>query len=307
MTAKILFALGLLLAAIGVLSPPAALAAGMVFALVFTHPFDLQSKHWSKILLQASVVALGFGIDIGDVIRTGRETLPYTAFSISVAMVLGLVLGRLLRVRSKAAMLVAAGTAICGGSAIAAIAPITNPNDEELAMSLGAIFTLNSVALFLFPVIGLLLHLTQAQFGLWSALAIHDTSSVVGAAAKYGSQALAIGTVVKLTRSLWIIPLAFVIALANRSDAKIRLPWFISFFCLAAMAKGYFTSLSHLFAHFYQLGHAGLAMTLFLIGTGISLRTIKQAGAGVMLQALILWIIVGAGSLVAIWSGWVQL
>ena len=252
------------------------------------------------------MVALGFGINIGDVIRTGRETLPCTAFSISVAMVLGLVLGRLLRVRSKAAMLVAAGTAICGGSAIAAIAPITNPNDEELAMSLGAIFTLNSVSIS-FPVIGLLLHLTQAQFGLWSALAIHDTSSVVGAAAKYGSQALAIGTVVKLTRSLWIIPLAFVIALANRSDAKIRLPWFISFFCLAAMAKSYFTSLSHLFAHFYQCGHAGLAMTLFLIGTGISLRTIKQAGAGVMLQALILWIIVGAGSLVAIWSGWVRL
>jgi uncharacterized integral membrane protein (TIGR00698 family) len=305
--AKIVFAIVLALSCIGVLSPPLALAAGIGFALVFNHPFERESGRWSKILLQVSVVALGFGINIGEVIRTGRASVGYTAVSITLAMGLGLLLGKLFQVRSKTSLLIAAGTAICGGSAIAAIAPITLPDDEELAMSMGTVFTLNSVALFLFPVIGFALHLTQSQFGLWSALAIHDTSSVVGAAAKFGPQALAIATVVKLTRALWIIPVVVAIALLKRSDARIRVPWFILFFCLAAVAKGYLPSLSVIFSRATQLGHIGLAITLFLIGTGISARTIKRAGSRVMLQGVLLWVVVAVCSLLAIRTGWIRL
>ncbi|MDE3199003.1 MAG: putative sulfate exporter family transporter, partial [Acidobacteriota bacterium] len=193
--------------------------------------------------------------------------------------------------------------AICGGSAIAAIAPITEPDEEELALSLGTVFTLNSVALFLFPAIGIALHLTQRQFGLWAALAIHDTSSVVGAAAKYGPQALAIGTIVKLTRALWIVPVAIVTALTAGRKAKVRIPWFILFFCLAALSTSYFPHLSGL----TQAGRVGLSLTLFLIGTGINRKTIRSAGGRVMAQGLLLWIAVASASLAAIVAGWIRL
>ncbi len=315
MGARILFFAGLVAVSSGLLSPPAALATGIFFGMAFLHPFEKQSRHWSKVLLQISVIALGFGIDFGQVLRTGRASFVYTAVGIGAAMVIGLALGRLLKVRPKAAFLITAGTAICGGSAIAAIAPITNPNDEELAMSLGTVFTLNSVALLLFPAIGLALHMTQTQFGLWSALAIHDTSSVVGAAAKFGPQALAVGTVVKLTRALWIVPVAMITAAASKSQARVRVPWFIVLFCLAALAKTWFAAgapvftnvFAKVFATLTQLGHVGLAVTLFLIGTGITARMIRQAGARVMLQGVILWIVVATASLWIIREGWIHL
>jgi uncharacterized integral membrane protein (TIGR00698 family) len=304
---KVLFVLMACVVVAGLLSPSLALAVGIAFGMTFIHPFAKASRHWSKLLLQISVVALGFGMDFGQVLRAGRASFLYTAIGISFAMAVGLMLGKVFKVGSKAAFLITAGTAICGGSAIAAIAPITHPTEEELAMSLGTVFTLNSVALFLFPVIGAAFHLTQIQFGLWSALAIHDTSSVVGAAAKFGPGALAVGTVVKLTRALWIVPVALLTAFISKSKARIRFPWFILFFCFAAMAKTWFASLADLFAKLNQAGHIGMALTLFLIGSGISIRTVRQAGSGVMGQGVVLWIIVATASLLAIRTGWVHL
>ncbi len=294
--------------AAGLLSPPLALAAGIAFGMLFIHPFEKASPRWARRLLQFSVVALGFGMNAGDVLRAGRVSFLYTAAGITLAMTAGLALGRILKVHSKTAFLITVGTAICGGSAIAAIAPITNPDEEELAMSLGTVFTLNSVALLLFPAIGLALHLTQNQFGLWAALAIHDTSSVVGAAARFGPQALAVGTVVKLTRALWIVPVALVTAAATKSKARLKFPWFILLFCLAAVSSTWLAgSLSPVFAGLNRAGHTGLALTLFLIGTGINMRTVRRAGVRAMAQGVLLWVLVGSVSLLAIRAGWIAL
>jgi len=204
-TKNVLF-IRLIIAASGLVRPPIALVGGLIYGFSFVHPFHLEAKKLSKLLLQASVVGLGFGIDLQQVMQAGRFGFIYTAGSISIALLLGWGLGRLLRVRQRISYLISAGTSICGGSAIAAIAPITNATQEEIAVSLGTVFVLNSIALLTFPVIGTVLHVTQTQFGLWSALAIHDISSVVGATAKYGAVALAVGTTVKLARALWIVP-----------------------------------------------------------------------------------------------------
>jgi uncharacterized integral membrane protein (TIGR00698 family) len=289
------------------ISPPVALALGIACGLIFVNPFEKQCRTWAKWLLQFSVVSLGFGMNLGEVWHAGKASFLYTAIGITAAMAVGLALGRFLNVRPRAAFLITAGTAICGGSAIAALAPITNPDEDELAMSLGTIFTLNSVALLIFPVIGVAMHLTQTQFGLWSALAIHDTSSVVGAAAKFGPQALAVGTVVKLTRALWIVPVALLTALLTKSTAKVKLPWFILLFCLAAAAKTWLAGLTPLFVLFAQAGHIGLALTLFLIGTGITMKTLRQAGGRVMTQGILLWITVASLSLFAIHARWISL
>jgi uncharacterized integral membrane protein (TIGR00698 family) len=275
--------------------------------MIFTNPFEKHARSWAKLLLQFSVVALGFGMNLGEVVSAGRAGFLYTAVGITAAMIIGLFLGKVLKVRSKAAFLITAGTAICGGSAIAALAPIVEPAEEELAMSMGTVFTLNSVALFIFPAIGWAAHLTQTQFGLWCALAIHDTSSVVGAAARFGPHALAVGTIVKLTRALWIIPVALITSLVNKSNARIKIPWFILLFCLAAAAKTWFVGAATLFAKITQVGHLGLAITLFLVGTGISMRTVRQAGARVMVQGVLLWLIVASASFLAIRLGWVSL
>ena len=210
---KNLFFIGLIIAASGLVSPPIALAGGLVYGFSFVHPFHLEARQLSKLLLQASVVGLGFGMDLQQVMQAGRSGFLYTAGSVSIALLLGWGLGRLLRVGNRISYLISAGTAICGGSAIAAVAPITNASQEEMAVSLGTVFILNSIALLTFPAIGAALHLTQTQFGLWSALAIHDISSVVGATAKYGTVALAVGTTVKLARALWIVPLSIGTAL----------------------------------------------------------------------------------------------
>jgi uncharacterized integral membrane protein (TIGR00698 family) len=301
------FSAAVLLVATGLVSAPFALAAGICFGIVLLHPYESQSRYWSKLLLQLSVVGLGFGMNFREVLQVGRAGVGYTAIGVTAAMAIGLLLGRTFKVRPKAAFLIAAGTAICGGSAIAALAPITNPDEEELAMSMGTVFTLNCVALFLFPTIGLALHMTQTQFGFWSALAIHDTSSVVGAASRFGPQALGVGTVVKLTRALWVVPVALITSVATKSNARVRMPWFILFFLFAAAAKTWLPISASLFGTFTQLGHVGLAITLFLIGTGISVRTIKQTGVRVILQGTTLWVIVAAGSLLAILTGWISL
>jgi len=304
---KNLFFAGIILAASGFISPPIALLGGLIYGLALVHPFHVESKSLSKFLLQASVVALGFGMNLQEVLRAGQSGFVYTALSITGAMLLGLGLGYLIHVQQKASFLISAGTAICGGSAIAAVGPIAEANEEEMAVSLGTVFILNSVALFLFPVIGLALHMSQTQFGLWSALAIHDTSSVVGATAKYGAAALAVGTTIKLARALWIVPLSAVTAIFLKSKARIQWPWFILFFCLAALLNTLLPSYSGTFGALNHLGRIGLTVTLFLIGTGLNKKTLAKVGIRPLLQGLILWLIVGSTTLALILGNWIHL
>ena len=300
---KTLFFVGLICAASGFLSPPIALLIGLIFGLTVAHPYPADSGELAKFLLKASVVALGFGMNLHEVLRAGRSGFLYTAGSITFALLVGLLLGRLFKVEKTAAFLITAGTAICGGSAIAAVAPIVQDNDEEIAVSMGTVFILNSVALFLFPPIGWALHLSQEQFGLWSALAIHDTSSVVGATARYGAVALVVGTTIKLARALWIVPLAIGTAAAKKTKGQIQWPWFILFFCLAAVVNTYFPVLAKFNSSISTLGRLGLTATLYLIGTGLSRATIKKVGIRPFLQGVVLWIIVGSLSLALILKG----
>jgi uncharacterized integral membrane protein (TIGR00698 family) len=303
---KLVFFLGLLLAASGLVSPPLALLGGIVYGLALSHPIHIDSKRLAKFLLQASVVALGFGMNLHEVLQAGRSGFLYTAVSITAAMLLGLGLGYLLHVSKKSAFLISAGTAICGGSAIAAVGPIAEASEEEMAVSLGTIFILNSIALLLFPLIGFALHMTQTQFGLWSALAIHDTSSVVGATAKFGPTALAVGTTGKLARALWIVPLCAVTAVTLKSKARVQWPWFILLFCLAALLNTLLPGLSSTFGVLNHLGRLGLTVTLFLIGTGLNRETLTQVGVRPLLQGLALWIIVGGSTLVLITFNWIR-
>jgi uncharacterized integral membrane protein (TIGR00698 family) len=307
MLPRIIFLLCLLLSASGLVSPPVALAMGLIFGLVFPHPYGEEAKKFSKFLLQASVVGLGFGMNLHEVMRAGRSGFLYTVLGISFALITGMGLGALLGVQRVPAFLISTGTAICGGSAIAAVGPITQASDEEMAVSLGTVFVLNSVALLIFPAIGASFRLTQSQFGLWAALAIHDTSSVVGAAAKYGAEALAIATTVKLARALWIVPLSVATAVVRGAKAKIQWPWFIGLFCLAAVCNTNLPAGAHFYAIAVTVAKIGLTATLFLIGSGISMATIKQVGHRPLLQGVILWLIVSIGSLWLIRIGWIGL
>jgi uncharacterized integral membrane protein (TIGR00698 family) len=304
---KNIYFVALILAASGLVSPPMALLGGLIYGFTVAHPFRAESKRLATLLLQASVVALGFGMNLHEVLRAGQSGFVYTAISITVAMLMGLGLGHLIRVEKKSAFLISAGTAICGGSAIAAVGPIAEASEEEMGVSLGAVFILNSVALFLFPLLGHVFHMTQAQFGLWSALAIHDTSSVVGATAKYGATALAIGTTIKLARALWIVPLSFVTAISLKSTARIKWPWFILFFCLAALLNTLLPAFNATFGVLNHLGKIGLTVTLFLIGTGLNKETLKNVGLRPFFQGLVLWIVVGTGTLALILFDWIHL
>jgi uncharacterized integral membrane protein (TIGR00698 family) len=304
---KGVFFAGLILAASGLISPPLALLGGIAFGLILVHPFSGQSKQLARFLLQASVVALGFGMNLREIVQAGRSGFLYTAVSITATMILGLGAGYVLQVGKKSAFLISAGTAICGGSAIAAVGPIAGASEDDMAVSLGAVFILNSAALLLFPLIGLALHLSQTQFGLWSALAIHDTSSVVGATAKYGPTALAVGTTIKLARALWILPLSVATAVILRSKARIQWPWFILLFCVAAMLNTWLPQFSPAFVVFNHLGKLGLTASLFLIGTGLNSETLKHVGIRALFQGLALWIIVGASTLALVFFNWVHL
>jgi uncharacterized integral membrane protein (TIGR00698 family) len=309
--------IGLIVAASGFISPPVALATGLVFSMLFTHTLRKEASALSKTLLQVSVVALGFGMNLAQVLKVGSSGFLYTAVSILSTLLLGTLLGKVLRVRGNASFLIAVGTAICGGSAIAAIAPVLEANEEEISVALGTVFALNSVALLLFPVIGFALHLSQDQFGLWAALAIHDTSSVVGASAKYGSQALIVGTTVKLARALWIIPVALATAgfVRRRATAaaeqhasrpSIKFPWFILYFCLASVACTYLGKFAHLYDHLVTLGKDGLTATLYLIGTSLSKGTLERVGFRPLLQGIILWLIVASIALAVIYKGFIS-
>jgi uncharacterized integral membrane protein (TIGR00698 family) len=312
-SSKTIFFVCLILASSGAVSPPVALVAGIIFGLTFAHPFGKENSGLAKILLQVAVVMLGFGMNLQEVVRVGRSGFLYTAVSIIGTAILGLTLGRMLKIRKNASLLITAGTAICGGSAIAALAPITGANEEEISVAMATVFLLNSVALIIFPPIGTHLHLTQNQFGLWAALAIHDTSSVVGATAKYGAQALTVGTTVKLARALWIVPAslvaAFYVGHATRRDktadksvakAKLKLPWFILYFCLASVVATYIPRFAGTYHMLSGLGRVCLVATLFVIGTGLSKKTIANVGVRPMVQGVILWVIVMSISLACI-------
>ena len=291
----------------GFLSPPVALTLGILFGLIVSNPLPQESRTGSRLLLQISVVALGFGMNLHEVLKAGRNGFLYTALGICFAFLVGLGLAKLLRVCGNCGPLITAGTAICGGSAIAAVGPVLHADAEEMAVSLGTVFVLNSIALLIFPPLGHLLKLSQPQFGLWAALAIHDTSSVVGAASRYGADSLVIGTTVKLARALWIVPLALAIAAVKRSKSKIHFPWFILFFCLAAVLSTYLPAFATYSHALFQVGRLGLTATLFLIGSGISRETIRQVGWRPMALGILLWIIVGTTSLYGILTGWIAL
>jgi len=307
MKSKILFIAGLLFCLTPWASPPMALLAGLVFGAIATHPYPGESRQVSKYLLQAAVVGLGFGMNLQEVVRAGKSGFVYTAVGIAFALTLGTLIGKLLVVEGRASFLISAGTAICGGSAIAAIGPVVGATEDEMSVSLGTIFLLNSVALLTFPAIGVALKLSQTQFGLWAALAIHDTSSVVGASAKYGAVALAIGTTVKLARALWIVPVTVATAVRKGSKTRIQWPWFILFFCLAAVANTYLFPGSRFYHMLTNLGKLMLIFTLFLIGATLSPTALKKVGPRPLLQGVLLWIIVAFASLLAIRAGWIAL
>jgi uncharacterized integral membrane protein (TIGR00698 family) len=281
--------------------------AGLFFGAIASHPYPGESRQISKLFLQAAVVGLGFGMNLQQVLRTGRSGFLYTAVGIAFALIVGSLLGKLVRVRRRPAFLISTGTAICGGSAIAAVGPVVGASEDEMSVSLGTVFMLNSVALLTFPAIGTAVKLSQSQFGLWAALAIHDTSSVVGACAKYGLPALAVGTTVKLARALWIVPVTIATAVARGSKTRIQWPWFILFFCLAAMANTYLLAGLPVYQLLSRAGKLMLIFTLFLIGATLSPAALRKVGPRPLIQGVLLWVVVGAASLMAIRAGWVSI
>ena len=293
-------------------TPPLSLLLGLLFALTLGQPFPKQSRTASKYLLQAAVVGLGFGLDLTTVIKVGSHGVLVTLFTIATTLALGMLIGRFFAVERKAAMLISVGTAICGGSAIAAVGPVIRANDEEMSVSLGTVFILNAVALFLFPLIGHWLQMSQDSFGLWSALAIHDTSSVVGATSGYGTRALEVGTTIKLTRALWIIPVSFAFAYIERRYAqkhkivegldqpKLQIPWFIGLFILASVFRSLEPGLAAIENGMMAVAKALLSLTLFLIGAGLSRAALKKVGFRPLLTGIILWLIVGISTLIVI-------
>jgi uncharacterized integral membrane protein (TIGR00698 family) len=296
-------------------SPPIALVIGVVFGLFVGNPYATASQRAARILLQVSVVALGFAMNFADVMRAGASGFIYTLFGIAFALAVGMFVGRILSVPGKAAYLISVGTAICGGSAIAATGPVINASDEEMSVSIGTVFLLNALGLFLFPPLGHALGLTESEFGLWAALAIHDTSSVVGAGAKFGAVALTVATTVKLVRALWIVPLTLATASvltwrARREHRegparkRIAWPWFILFFLVAAVLRSYVPTLAPIYPWLSQAGHIGLTVTLFLIGTGMSRSSLRQVGVRPLVLGVLLWIIVAVTSLLIIRAGW---
>jgi len=281
-------------------SPPMALFAGIVLAFIYKGESVINSGKLTKYLLQASIVAMGFAMPLNEVIHTGKTGFMMTLVSVSLTLITGIVLGKIFKVDKNTSLLISSGTAICGGSAIAAVAPVLNAKSNQISFALAVIFILNAVALFIFPVIGHYFNLSQTSFGYWAAIAIHDTSSVVGACAAYGEKALQIGTTVKLTRTLWIIPLAFVIAFMNKSQegsSKINIPWFIALFLLAIIIGTYLPGMEETNSHMAWLGRKGMTISLFFIGTSIKISEVKAVGIYPFLQGICLWLIVTAVSL----------
>jgi len=301
MLAKGVFILFLILCFMPFISTPMALALGLVFAWIFKHPYSSQSRKASRLLLQYAIVGLGFGMNLHESLKAGREGIVMTIISVFSILAIGVLLGKSLKLNRVISYLIATGTAICGGSAIGAVAPVIRAKDSEISVSIGTVFTLNAIALFIFPAIGHFFNLSQHEFGTWVAIAIHDTSSVVGASAAYGDEALKVATTVKLTRALWIIPLAVLTSFIfqNKSE-KMYKPWFILFFVLAMLANTYCTLPGVLAAYIVAIAKRAFTITLFLIGTDLSIESIKQTGVKAFVLAIALWIIISTGSLAVI-------
>ena len=296
MIVKIVFLALLALSAF--LSPALSLLMGIVMALVLGNPFPVFSKKASKKALQVSVVGLGFGMNLFESLAAGKQGMLFTIVSVVGVMCIGVLIGKWMKVNRKSAYLIATGTAICGGSAIAAVGPVIDADDDQMSMSLATIFILNAIALFVFPPIGRWIGLSQEQFGLWAAIAIHDTSSVVGAGAAYGQDALQIATTVKLTRALWIIPLALVSSLIFRAKGKkVSIPWFILLFVLAMVLNTFLPIPSAATGLIVMLSRKLLCMTLCLIGCGLSLSSIKKVGARPLALGVLLWIVISISTL----------
>lgn len=281
-----------------VITAPIALFLGLIFAFSFKNPYPTFNKKCSKYLLQVAVVALGFSMNIEESLKSGAEGMMFTVVSVIGVMVLGVLFGYWMHINRKTSYLISSGTAICGGSAIAAVGPVLKASSDEMAVSLGVIFILNAIALFIFPPIGHLLDMSQTQFGTWAAIAIHDTSSVVGAGETYGQVAFETATLIKLTRALWIIPLAFAtMFIFKDKTGKVAIPWFIFLFVIAMVINTYCPLPEVLNKFFYWVAKRGLVVTLFLIGASLSPAMIKNVGVKPLLLAILLWIVIGVSSL----------
>ena len=284
-----------------VVSPPVALLSGIIVAQLFENPFPESSKKAINWLLKASVVGLGFGMNVTSALKAGKDGFIFTVVSVFGTLTLGYLLGKLLKVGKITSFLISGGTAICGGSAIAALAPVVNARQNHISVALGVIFILNSIALFVYPFIGHLLGMSQYDFGMWCAIAIHDTSSVVGASAKYGNEALAVATTVKLARALWIIPVAFLSTFVFKNkNKKIKIPYFIGLFILAVVMNTFLPGIEKISPYIINFSKAGFTLTLFLIGTGLSSKLIKSVGIQPVLQGTILWLIISISTLMSI-------
>ncbi|WP_337965644.1 putative sulfate exporter family transporter [uncultured Flavobacterium sp.] len=296
-----IFVLIIALCLFSIISPPIALLLGVIMVNIFGNPFVEFNNKAITYLLQFSVVGLGFGMNVSSALSAGKEGFLLTIFSIFITLILGTFLGKWLRTDKKTSHLISCGTAICGGSAIAAISPVIKSNENQTSIALGVIFILNSIALFVFPFIGHQLDLSQKDFGLWCAIAIHDTSSVVGAANKYGAEALQIATTVKLARALWIIPISILTAVIFKSkNSKIKIPYFIGLFILAMLFNTYVPATAIIAPHIVGIAKIGLTITLFLIGVTLNINTLKSVGVKPLLQGVLLWIFIACLGLASI-------
>lgn len=300
-TREVIFLLAVVFCLSPFITPPIALLMGLIIAQFIGHPYLHLNHKATHILLQVSVVGLGFGMNVTSAMRAGKEGLVFTVLSIVGTLLIGFLMGKFLKIEKKTSYLISSGTAICGGSAIAAISPIIKAEEKQISVALGTIFILNSIALILFPIVGHYFNLSQNQFGLWCAIAIHDTSSVVGAASKYGDQALEIATTVKLARALWIIPVAFLssVFFKNKSG-KIKIPYFIGLFVLAMILNTYVPFVANVSGYLTGFAKAGLTLTLFLIGCGLNRKVLKQVGFKPLIQGIVLWILISTIALTVI-------
>ena len=288
----------LILCLLPFVTPPLALFAGLIFALSSGQAYPAFNKKMSRLLLQASVVGLGFGMNLQQAFASGKDGMLFTIVSVAGTLLLGSFIAKKMNVDKKTGYLISSGTAICGGSAIAAVGPVIKANDGQMSVALGTVFILNAIALFLFPVLGHLFGLTQHQFGLWSAIAIHDTSSVVGAASAYGEEALQVATTVKLTRALWIIPVTLVTSFIFKSKSdKVYIPWFIFLFILAMAINTIFTLPVALTGEMVMLARKGLTLSLFFIGASLTKSVLRNVGVRPMIQGVLIWMVISVVSL----------
>lgn len=320
---KVIYLLGAALCLTPWASPPVALGLGAAMALTLGGGFGKAGNRISRKLLQACVVLLGFGMNLPQVLRVGTDGALVAAFTIAVTLSAGWLIGRWLKLPRGAVVLLSAGTAICGGSAIAAVGSALDSEQRDMTVAMGTVFLLNAVALYLFPMTGHLAHLTQQQFGLWAGIGIHDVSSVVGAAGQYGQQALETATAVKLSRALWIVPLTLGISFALRRQGKavggkvtnasfgfdpteaggahkIQIPWFIALFLLASILRGLIPGIAPLAVHLTDMARIGLTLTLFLIGTSLTRQTLAAVGWRALVHGVALWVLVGGLSLLIV-------